>query len=224
MPTHTRTEVINKVNEIGVIPIFYHDDLETAINISKSCYEGDLKILEFTNRGIHAVEIFAELEKFCSSKIPDVILGAGSIIDPATAAIFINHGANFIVGPSTNPDVAKLCNRHKIAYIPGCSTPSEISNAEELGVEFIKIFPGEAAGGPNFVKDVLGPLAHTSIIPTGGVDTTEISLRKWFSSGVSAVGIGSKLITKEIIKTQDWDELKNNSQNLSKLIKIIRKK
>ena len=224
MSPSTRSEVVNKVNETGVIPIFYNSDLEICINISKSCISGGLKILEFTNRGSHAIETFSELEKNLLSQSSDAILGAGSIIDPATAAIFINLGAKFIVGPSTNSEVAKLCNRHKIPYIPGCSTATEISNAQELGVEFVKFFPGGASGGPNFVKDILGPMPQTSIIPTGGVDITEDSLKGWFNAGVSAVGIGSKLITTEIIKEKNWSLLQKNSNNVIKLVNQIRNK
>ncbi len=224
MSQSTRSEVINKVNEIGVIPIFYNSDIETCINISKSCISGGLKILEFTNRGSHAIETFSDLEKIILSESSDAILGAGSIIDPSTAAIFINLGAKFIVGPSTNPEVAKLCNRHKISYIPGCTSATEISNAQELGVEFVKVFPGGAAGGPNFVKDILGPMPQTSIIPTGGVDITEDSLKSWFDAGVSAVGIGSKLISKEIVKEKNWNLLEKNAKNVIKLVNQIRNK
>ena len=196
------------------------DSNSEYFNLINAARIKEISIEDEYNTGMYSYE----LEKNLLSQSSDAILGAGSIIDPATAAIFINLGAKFIVGPSTNSEVAKLCNRHKIPYIPGCSTATEISNAQELGVEFVKFFPGGASGGPNFVKDILGPMPQTSIIPTGGVDITEDSLKGWFNAGVSAVGIGSKLITTEIIKEKNWSLLEKNSNNVIKLVNQIRNK
>lgn len=222
MPKHSRIETVNTINEIGVIPVFYTGDLENAKEIARACAKGGIRVLEFTNRGDHAWEIFSSLEKFCSRELPEVILGAGSILDPGTASLYISNGACFIVGPVTNTDVAKICNRRKIAYVPGCGTASEISNAEELGVEIVKIFPGGAVGGPGFVKDVLAPMPWSSIIPTGGVDITEDSLRPWFEAGVFAVGMGSKLVSEDIVKQEDWAGLEKRSREVIALIKKIR--
>ena len=222
MPKHSRIETVNTINEIGVIPVFYTGDLENAKEIARACAKGGIRVLEFTNRGDHAWEIFSSLEKFCSSELPEVILGAGSILDPGTASLYISNGACFIVGPVTNIDVAKICNRRKIAYVPGCGTASEISNAEELGVEIVKIFPGGAVGGPGFVKDVLAPMPWSSIIPTGGVDITEDSLRPWFKAGVFAVGMGSKLVSEDIVEQEDWAGLEKRSREVIALIKKIR--
>ena len=137
--------------------------------------------------------------------------------------MYISAGASFIVGPVTNPDVAKVCNRRKVGYIPGCGTASEISEAEELGVEIVKIFPGSAVGGPGFVKDVLAPMPWSSIMPTGGVDITEESLRPWFEAGVFAVGLGSKLVSSDILESGDWDRLEQRSRDVVVLIKSIRR-
>jgi len=224
MSQYPRTSVINTINEIGVIPIFYNGNLEISSQISESCVGGGLKLLEFTNRGIHAIEIFSELEKFCASNVSDAILGVGSIIDAGTAASYINLGANFIVGPTTNPEIARLCNKHKITYIPGCLTPTEISQAYELGVEFVKVFPGNSAGGPGFVKDILGPMPYASVIPTGGVDITRKSLARWFEAGVSAVGMGSKLISSDIVQNREWKKLEIRSREVLDLVKSIRSK
>ncbi|MEC9293568.1 MAG: bifunctional 4-hydroxy-2-oxoglutarate aldolase/2-dehydro-3-deoxy-phosphogluconate aldolase [Chloroflexota bacterium] len=222
MARHTRLEVLTAVNKIGVVPVFYNGDIVTAQNIAKACVNGGIKVLEFTNRGDHAWEVFSALEKFCASELPDAILGAGSVLDAGTASMYISSGACFIVGPVTNSDVAKVCNRRKIGYIPGCGTASEISAAEELGVEIVKVFPGSAVGGPGFVKDLLGPMPWSSIMPTGGVDITEDSLRPWFESGVSAVGMGSKLVSSDILRDGAWDELENRSRDTVELIKSIR--
>ena len=152
----------------------------------------------------------------------DIIMGVGSICDAPTAALYIANGANFVVGPLLNEEVARLCNRRKIAYSPGCGSVTENGQAEELGVEIIKVFPGTEVGGPAFVKSVLGPCPWTRIMPTGGVDATRESLEGWFKAGVTAVGAGSKLITKELVEARDWDGLAENVRQSVEWIKEIR--
>lgn len=220
MARFKRLEVLNTIVDSGLVPVFYHGDIEVVKNVVKACSEGGAKVFEFTNRGDFAVEVFGELEKFCRDEYPDMVTGVGSVIDPVSAGMYIANGANFIVGPVLNPDVAKICNRRKIAYSPGCGSASEISYAEELGCEIIKIFPGGQVGGPAFVKAIKGPTPWTSIMPTGGVDITEESLTAWFEAGVACVGIGSKLITKQFVKDKKWDGIK---QNVAKTVEIIRK-
>jgi 2-dehydro-3-deoxyphosphogluconate aldolase/(4S)-4-hydroxy-2-oxoglutarate aldolase len=219
---HTRLQAFNAVNEIGVVPVFYNGDIATAQNIARACVNGGIRVLEFTNRGDHAWEVFSALDKFCATELPDAILGAGSVLDAGTASMYIGVGASFIVGPVTNPDVAKVCNRRKVGYIPGCGTASEISAAEEIGCEIVKAFPGSAVGGPGFVKDVLAPMPWSSIMPTGGVDITEESVRPWFEAGVVAVGMGSKLVSADILKDGAWDKLEQRSKDTVALIKSIR--
>lgn len=213
---------LNYINLNKVVPVFYSPDVEIAKSVTKACYEGGIKILEFTNRGDFAWEVFKDLEIYCRQNLPAMILGAGSILDPALANLYISMGSNFIVGPITNPEIAKTCNRKQIPYIPGCLTPSEISAAEELGCDVVKIFPADSIGGPSFVKSILAPMPWTRIMPTGGVDMDPESLKKWFESGVFAVGMGSKLFTKEIISEQNWDLLTKNCKNLSETIKKIK--
>lgn len=195
MARFQRLDVLNTMVAGGLVPVFYHADAAVAKNVLKACAEGGVRVVEFTNRGDGAIDVFKELEAYCRERRPKLILGVGSIVDPATAALFIAHGANFIVGPNLNPEVARLCNRRKIAYSPGCGTPTEIAQAEELGCEIIKIFPGGQVGGPGFVKALRGPCPWTSLMPTGGVDCTEESLRAWFEAGVVCVGMGSRLIS-----------------------------
>jgi len=219
---HTRLHTLQSVYEIGVVPVFYNGDVSTVQNIAKACVGGGIKVLEFTNRGDHAWEVFSTLDKFCTVELPDAILGAGSVVDAGTASMYISSGASFIVGPVTNPEVARVCNRRKVGYVPGCGTASEISYAEELGAEIVKVFPGNGVGGPGFVKDVLAPMPWSSIMPTGGVDITEESLRPWFEAGVVAVGMGSKLVSADIIKDGAWDKLEQRSKETVALIKSIR--
>lgn len=175
--------------------------------VIEACVTGGARVFEFTNRGDHAYQIFSELTYSYSKKNSTVILGAGSIVDAPTAAIYINSGANFIVGPFFNPEVAKLCNRRKVAYLPGCASMAEISNAEEAGVEIVKLFPGETVGGPEFVKAVLGPSPWTRIMPTGIDDVSKERIVAWFNAGVACIGIGSKLISKEILVSQNYGRI-----------------
>jgi 2-dehydro-3-deoxyphosphogluconate aldolase/(4S)-4-hydroxy-2-oxoglutarate aldolase len=191
-----------------------------VINVAKACVKGGARLLEFTNRGDFAYEVFRELEKFCAKDLKDMITGVGSVVDPGTASLYINNGANFVVGPLLNPDVARACNRRKVPYSPGCGSASEIGQAEELGVEIVKIFPGAEVGGPSFVEAVKGPCPWTSIMPTGGVDPTEESLARWFKAGIVCAGIGSKLITKELLAAKNYDGI---AQNVEKTIAIIKK-
>ncbi len=222
MPRHKRLDVLNALVQTGVAPVFYHSDLETVKAIARACVAGGVRVLEFTNRGDFAWEVFAGLEKFCAKELPDAIPGAGSVLDAPTAALYIASGANFIVGPVTNPDVARLSNRRKVAYIPGCATPSEVSNAEEMGCEVVKVFPAKAAGGPDFVREVLAPMPWSSIMPTGGLDVTRESLEPWFKAGVVAVGIGSKLISPDLIQARDWDGLTRRCRDVTALIREMR--
>jgi len=223
MARFARLDVLRTMIDVGVVPVFYNGDIGTVKNIVTACSEGGAKVIEFTNRGDFAVEVFGEMEKFCREKYPELVTGVGSVLDPVSAGMYIARGANFIVGSVLNADVAKLCNRRKIPYSPGCGSASEISYAEELGCEIIKIFPGGLVGGPAFVKSVKGPTPWTSIMPTGGVDITEESLRAWFEAGVSCVGIGSKLIRKDLVAAEDWDGIRENVKNTVGLIKEIRK-
>jgi len=212
-------QVYNAILEQGLVPVFYNGDFEIAKNIINAIAKGGGKIVEFTNRGDFAYKIFSKLVKYFEKEVPQLIFGVGSVVEPYTAELYINNGANFIVGPATNPEIAKLCNRRRIPYSPGCASPTEISYAEELGCEIVKIFPGGIIGGPDFVRSILAPMPWTKIMPTGGVDISEESLKGWFEAGVVAVGIGSKLITKDLIAKKEWEGL---SQNVSKTLEIIK--
>jgi 2-dehydro-3-deoxyphosphogluconate aldolase/(4S)-4-hydroxy-2-oxoglutarate aldolase len=193
--------------ELGLVPVFYNPDVEVAKQIVAACRTGGARVVEFTNRGDFAFQVYTALAQHVAEAEPDVILGVGSVIDAPTAALYISAGANFVVGPVLNPEVARLCNRRKVAYSPGCGSVSEISEAEELGVEIVKVFPGMQVGGPAFVRAVRGPMPWTRIMPTGGVDITEESIRAWFEAGAACVGIGSKLVAKELVANGDFDAI-----------------
>lgn len=220
MARFMRLDVWNTIVDIGLVPLFYQPDVETAIEIVSACAKGGARVIEFTNRGEKAYPVFTQLVCHFESADPTVILGAGSIVDAPTAALYMASGANFIVGPNLNPEVARLCNRRKIAYIPGCATPTEIAEAEELGAEICKVFPGEQVGGPGFISAVLAPCPWHRLLPTGGVDATEASVTAWIRAGATAVGLGSKLITSQLVKARDFDGI---ISQVTQIISWIRK-
>jgi len=222
MARFTRMQVLAAMYDISVVPVFYHADIDTAKNVVAACSRGGCKLVEFVNRGDHAFEVFSELDRHFAKVDPSLILGVGSIVEPYTAALYINCGANFVVGPSLNEEVAKLCNRRMIPYSPGCGSASEISDAQALGCEIVKVFPGKEVGGPNFVKNVMGPMPWTRIMPTGGVDTTEESLTAWLSAGVAAMGMGSNLITKEMLAAKDWAGIESKVRETVDRVKAIK--
>ena len=222
MAQYDRMAVLNAIFDAGIVPVFYNKDPETTIHIVEACGRGGARCVEFTNRVDLAHHVFTEAVRHVMANKLDVIMGVGSIADAPTAALYIANGANFVVGPLLNEEVARLCNRRKIAYSPGCGSVTEIGQAEELGVEIVKVFPGSEVGGPAFVKSVLGPCPWTRIMPTGGVDATRESLESWVKAGVAAVGAGSKLITKELVDAKDWDGLAEKVAQSVQWIKEIR--
>ena len=224
MSRYSRLETLNAIVNTGLVPVFYHAEVEVAKKIVAACAAGSARCIEFTNRGEFAPFVFKELAEHVARANPSVILGVGSIVDAPTASLYIASGAQFVVGPALNPDVARLCNRRKIAYSPGCATASEISQAEELGVEIVKIFPGGLVGGPEFVKSILAPMPWTRIMPTGGVEATKESVTAWIKAGATALGIGSNLITKDRVAQEKWEELTHATAQVIKWIEEERQK
>ncbi len=222
MARFSRIEVALKMKETGMIPVFYHSQIETAKQVLKACYDGGVRVFEFTNRGDFAHEVFAELNKYAAKDLPEMILGVGSVVDAGTASLYIQLGANFIVSPVLKEDMAIVCNRRKIAWSPGCGSLNDISRAEELGAEIVKIFPGSSVGGPKFVAAVKGPCPWSSIMPTGGVEPTEENLKAWFDAGVTCVGMGSNLFPKDVLAAKDWGKITELCKNALSIIAEIR--
>jgi 2-dehydro-3-deoxyphosphogluconate aldolase/(4S)-4-hydroxy-2-oxoglutarate aldolase len=223
MARFSRLQVLNAITTSGLVPLFYNKDPELCKQVVKACYHGGLRVFEFTNRGDYAHEVFSEINKWIEIECVEMILGVGSVVDSATAALYIQSGANFIVSPSLNPEMAKVCNRRKIAWIPGCATLSEIGLAEELGVEIVKIFPVKEIGGPPFVKAIKGPCPWTSIMPSGGVTPDSENLKAWFDAGAVCVGMGSQLFPDKLIKEKKFDELILKIKETSEIIKALKK-
>ena len=184
MAKFDKIAVLAKMGETGVVPVFYHKDPEVAKQVVKACYDGGIRAFEFTNRGDFAHEVFAEVVKFAAKECPDMAMGVGSVVDPATAALYIQLGACFVVGPLFNPEVSKVCNRRLVPYTPGTGTVSEVGAAQETGCDLVKCFPGDVLG-PKFIKGLMAPMP-------------------WTKAGVFCVGMGSKLFPKDKVVAQDW--------------------
>ena len=221
MARFDRLTVYNTVLADGLVPLFYNPDVDTAVKIAKAIAAGGGRVLEFTNRGDYAIEVFTALNKACEKACPDIIIGVGSVEDAPTAGLYLTNGANFIVGPTFNAEIARLCNRRKIGYMPGCGTLNEIALAEEWGAEIVKAFPGTAVGGPGFIKAIRGPRPWTRVMPTGGVSTDEANLRDWFEAGAACVGMGSKLVRKEWIATGNFEAITDAVCSTLALIEVI---
>jgi 2-dehydro-3-deoxyphosphogluconate aldolase/(4S)-4-hydroxy-2-oxoglutarate aldolase len=222
MARFTRIQVVQKMAETGMVPVFYHSDLDVCKKVLEACYNGGVRVFEFTNRGDFGHELFGELNKYAAKNFPEMMLGAGTIADSGTASLYIQLGANFIVAPFIKEDVALTCNRRKIAWLPGCATLTEISRAEELGAEIVKAFPGNVLG-PAFIEALRGPLPWTSVMVTGGVEPEEANLKTWFKAGVTCVGMGSQLFSKAILAEGRFTELESKIKAVMTLITEIRK-
>lgn len=207
MARFNKIQVLQTMASTGMVPVFYHKDPETAKQVIKACYEGGVRAFEFTNRGDFAQEVFAELVKWAAKECPELIMGIGSIVDPGTASLYIQLGANFIVGPLFNPEVAKVCNRRLIPYTPGCGSVSEIGFAQEAGCDLCKVFPAGNVGGPSFVKNIKAPMPWSMLIVTGGVEPTRENLTAWIKAGVTCVGMGSNLFPNEAINAANWNQI-----------------
>lgn len=221
MAKYTRIEVATVMKETGMIPLFYHGDVALGKEVLKACYDGGARLMEFTSRGDFAFEIFGALNKYALAELPGMILGVGSVTDAAAASLYMQLGANFIVTPVLREDIALVCNRRKVLWSPGCGSLTEIAKAEELGCEIVKLFPGDIYG-PQFIKGIKGPCPWTSIMPTGGVSTSEDNLKSWFDAGATCVGIGSQLISNEILNAKDFDGLREKVKQTLETIKAIR--
>lgn len=206
MARFDKQTVMVKIKQAPIVPVFYHKDMEVAKAVLKACYDGGVRAFEFTNRGDFAHEIFGELVKYAAAECPDMAVGVGSVVEPATAALYMQFGACFVVGPLFNPEVARVCNRRQIPYVPGCGSISDVGNAQEAGCELCKVFPGDVLG-PKFVKGLLAPMPWSKLMVTGGVEPTEENLKSWFSAGVYCVGMGSKLFPKDVIASKDWKSI-----------------
>lgn len=222
MARFNKMQVLDAIVSTGMVPVYYNKDVEIAKQVVKACYEGGVRAFEFTNRGDFAHEVFAELIKFATKECPELVLGVGSIVDAGTASLYLQLGANFVVGPLFNPEIAKVCNRRLVPYTPGCGSVSEIGFAQEVGCDLCKIFPAGNVGGPSFVKNIKAPMPWSMLMATGAVEPTEENLSAWFKAGVTCVGMGSKLFPKEMIAAGNWEAISTLCRDALATIKKYR--
>ena len=222
MARFNKMQVLDAIVSTGMVPVYYNKDVEIAKQVVKACFEGGVRAFEFTNRGDFAHEVFAELIKFATKECPELVLGVGSIVDAGTASLYLQLGANFVVGPLFNPEIAKVCNRRLVPYTPGCGSVSEIGFAQEVGCDLCKIFPAGNVGGPSFVKNIKAPMPWSMIMATGAVEPTEENLSAWFKAGVTCVGMGSKLFPKEMIAAGNWEAISTLCRDALATIKKYR--
>jgi len=203
-----KLRLLQLMEDQGMVPLFYHPDIEVCKQVVKACYDGGARLLEFTNRGTFAHEVFTELSKYCQKELPGMALGVGSVTDAATASLYMQISASFIVTPAMREDIAVVCNRRRVPFMPGCGSLTEIGKAEELGCDIVKLFPGSVYG-PNFIKSIKGPQPWTKVMPTGGVSPEKENLKSWFSAGAVCVGMGSKLLSTDLIKEKKYDAIRD---------------
>ncbi len=221
MAKYSKLQVIQTMKETGMVPVFYNSDPEIARKVLKACYDGGVRAFEFTNRGDFAQEVFGELVKYAGSELPGMIVGVGSVVDPATAAMYIQLGANFVVGPLFNPEIAPVCNRRLIPYCPGCGSVTEVGAAQQAGCDICKVFPGDVLG-PKFVKGLRAPMPWTQIMVTGGVKPEKENLEGWFKAGVTCVGMGSNLFPKDAIAAKDWSRITGLCKEALEIVKSVK--
>ena len=219
---HDRLAVLTALESQGVAPVFYHPDPRVCLDVIRACARGGAPVIEFTNRGDFACDLFGEIARELQQTDPHVILGIGSGVDGGTASLYLNRGARFVVSPCLVPEVARVCNRRMAAYFPGCGSVTEIGQAHELGCDIVKLFPGGSVGGPDFIKVVMVPMPWTKIMPTGGVDPDAASIARWFGAGIVAAGMGSKLVTDAAVKAGDWAGIEANVRKTVEAVAAFR--
>jgi len=217
-----RIAIINQIKKKGLLPLFFHADLDVSTGVLTALYEAGLRTVEYTNRGVEALKNFEQLRGYCDLKYKDMWLGAGTIKDAAAARDFINAGADFLVSPGLAEDVFDLTYSEKLLWIPGCMSVSEIMQAEQFGLEMIKLFPGNLLG-PSFVSAIKEIFPNLLFVPTGGVKLEKKNLQDWFRSGIVAVGMGSQVITKNFLEKKKFKKITAAAEEVLDLIKEIRK-
>ena len=221
MAQYSKPQVLLAMKETGIVPVFYHSDPAVAKQVLKACYDGGIRVFEYANRGDFAQGVFSVLVKYAEAELPGMIVGIGSVVDPATAAMYIQLGANFVVGPMFNPAVAPVCNRRLILYMPGCGSVTEVGTAQEAGCDVCKVFPGDVLG-PAFVKGLRAPMPWSQLMVTGGVKPTRENLEAWFKAGVTCVGMGSNLFPKDAREAGAWERIATLCKNALAIVKEVK--
>lgn len=217
----TEQHIIKQIKEQGLLPLFYHTDTNVCIEITKALYAAGVRLIEFTNRGENALENFKALILERDRDMKDLLLAVGTIRTAEQATQFINAGANFLISPVFDNNICDITYINKILWIPGCMTPTEIHAAEQAGCCMIKLFPGNVLG-PSFVDAIKPLFPQLDFVVTGGVDNTAQNLQTWFKAGVSAVGMGSKLISKDVMEHRLYEDLTVRTKEVISIIEKIK--
>lgn len=212
-----KEEVLKVITDQGILPLYFNKDAQTSVDLLRALYKAGIRTVEYTNRGEAALTNFAEMKKVIDAELPGMLLGVGTIKDAAAAEAFVNAGADYVISPGLVEDVAEWAESKGILWVPGCMTPSEIIKAEKLGAKFVKLFPGNILG-PSFLSGIKALFPNLLFMPTGGVDTTKENISGWFKAGVCAVGMGSNLVTKDIMDNKQYDLL---TENTVKVLEVI---
>jgi 2-dehydro-3-deoxyphosphogluconate aldolase/(4S)-4-hydroxy-2-oxoglutarate aldolase len=206
----------------GILPLYFNPSEEVSLEVLKAIYRAGIKAVEYTNRGEAALSNFKKMVALRNADMPGLLLGVGTIKNMQHAKDYLSAGANFLVSPGFVPDVAAHCVANDIFYAPGCMTPTEIIAAENAGIGFIKLFPGNMLG-PEFLSGIKDIFPKLLFMPTGGVDTTRENIEGWYKAGVCAVGMGSKLISKKLMETKDYATIEEETRKVLDLIATIKK-
>ena len=216
-----KKKILNLVIEQGIVPLYFHPDADTSVQILRALYQAGSRVVEYTNRGENAINNFLQLRKVADKEMPGLQLGAGTIRNKIEATEFINEGANFIICPGVIEGVARLADNNDLLWIPGCLTSTEIILADDLGAQLVKLFPGNLLG-PSYVTSIKEIFPDLLFMPTGGVEVNEENLSSWFKSGVSAVGLGSKLISKTLVETKDYAGIESLTRQTLQIVQKIK--
>ena len=213
--------IFDLIPQQGILPLYFNKDTEVSIEILRALYRAGVKSVEYTNRGEAALVNFTAMKKVCETEMKDMYLGVGTIKNAEMAQQFIDAGADYLISPGLVASVAAIADKNDMLWVPGCMTPSEIIKAETLGAKFIKLFPGNLLG-PDFMSGIKELFQGLKFMPTGGVDTTKENLSGWFKSGVCAVGMGSKLVSKQLMEAKDYAAIERDTKAVIETINSIR--
>ncbi|MBD1394795.1 beta/alpha barrel domain-containing protein [Mucilaginibacter glaciei] len=215
----SKETVLDSILTQGMLPLFFYEDADVSLEVIRTLYKAGVRVLEYTNRGKEALGNFEFISKIVKKEIPDLHLGIGTIKTEGEAERFINAGADFIVSPIIDAGVARAAERYKMLYIPGCMTPTEINLAQSQKAALIKIFPANILG-PAFISSIRELFQGQLFMPTGGVEIEVGNISEWFRSGVCAVGMGSKLISKNVLDNRLYDQLYNDTVKALELVQL----
>lgn len=217
-----KSELLKVIPEQGILPLYFNKDTQVSVDLLKALYSAGIRSVEYTNRGEAALKNFEAMRKVCDTELKGMYLGVGTIKDATAAQAFIDAGADYIISPGLVEDAAEVADKHNMLWIPGCMTPSEIIRAEKLGAKFVKLFPGNILG-PAFLSAIKELFPNLLFMPTGGVDLDQSNIAGWFKAGVCAVGMGSKLVTKDIMENRKYDELVSLTKQVMEIVKSCKK-